>query len=82
MTVTTLDKQGDDTDGNGGDDKRLDDGVTADHLSAIDAAADTDGLKNAYTAAYKAADAVGDKGAIRLFIQHKDARKKALGIKS
>lgn len=70
-----------DNDGNGGGGNRLDEGKTADHLSAIDAAADADSLKAAFGKAWKAAEAAGDKGAQRLFTQHKDARKKALGSK-
>jgi hypothetical protein len=58
----------------------MDEGAAADHLSAIDAAADADSLKRAFGAAWKSAEAAKDKGAMRLFTQHKDARKRALGV--
>lgn len=66
-----------DNDGNG--DSGLSDDVRAMHLTAIDSAPDTETLKDFYKTAYRAAEAVGDKGSLRLFEQHKDARKKALG---
>lgn len=67
-----------DNDGNG-DGAGLSDEVRAMHLAAIDSAPDTETLKDFYKTAYRAAEAVGDKGSLRLFEQHKDARKKALG---
>jgi len=69
-----------DNDGNGG--KRMPEQAAADHLSAIDAAADDQGLLQAYGAAHKAAIEAEDMGALRLFTQHKDSRKKAIGRKS
>lgn len=60
----------------------MDEGALADHLAAIDAAADADSLKKSFGSAWKAAEAANDKGAMRLLTQHKDARKKALGVKS
>ena len=60
----------------------MDESVIADHLAAIDATSDEDSLKTAFAKAWKAAEAANDKGAQRLLIQHKDARKKALGVKS
>jgi hypothetical protein len=60
----------------------MDEGAAADHLAAIDAAEDTESLKRAFSVAWKAAEAANDKGAMRLFTQHKDTRKKALGVKS
>ncbi len=65
---------------NDGNATAMDDGRAADHLAAIDAASDSTSLKNAFRDAYKAAEAAKDKGAMRLFTQHKDARKKALGV--
>lgn len=59
----------------------LDEGIIADHIAAIDASADMDELKRCYQVAYKAADNAKDKGAMRLLIQHKDARKKKLEAK-
>ena len=82
-SILGLAAQDADNDGNGGgSSKGMDEGVIADHLSAIDAAGDVDDLKSAFGAAYKDADAAKDKGAMRLFTQHKDARKKALGRQS
>lgn len=73
-----LAEQGDDSDGNSRG-KRLDENVAADHLAAIDAAADDKELMKVYGAAHKAAVDAEDMGALRLFTQHKDARKKAIG---
>jgi hypothetical protein len=70
-----------DNDGNG-DGSGLSDDVRAMHLTAIDSAPDTETLKDFYKTAYRAAEAVGDKGSLRLFEQHKDARKKALAPQS
>jgi len=66
-----------DNDGNAAGDGLSDD-VRTMHLKAIDTAPDIEALKDFYRTAYKAADAVGDKGSMRLFEQHKDSRKKAL----
>lgn len=49
-----------------------------DHVAAITAAADEDGLKKAYVTAYKAATAANDTEAIAAFTVAKDARKDAL----
>lgn len=68
-----------DNDGNGG--AGLSDDVRELHLKAIDTAPDTECLKDFYKTAYRAAEAVGDHGSLRLFEQHKDARKKALAAK-
>lgn len=80
--VCGLAEQEDDNDGNGSGEKRLDEGAAADHIAAIDAADTEDALKKAFGSAWKAAESAGDKGAMRLFTQHKDARKAALGKKS
>lgn len=69
-----------DMDGNAPE-QGLDEGLIADHLAAIDAAADMDELRRCYQAAYKAADTAKDKGAMRLLMQHKDARKRKLEAK-
>lgn len=71
-----------DDDGNGAGGERMAEGVLADHLAAIDAASDEAGLKRAFAPAWKAAETAKDKGAMRLLTQHKDARKKALGVRS
>jgi hypothetical protein len=78
--VCGIAEQGDDTDGNGG--PRLDENVAADHLAAIDAAENTEALKKTFSVAWKAAEAAGDKGAMRLFGEHKDRRKAALSVKA
>lgn len=66
--------------GSVGTSKGMDEGELADHLAAIDAAADADGLKKAFGSAWKSAG--DDKRAMRLLTQHKDARKKSLGVQS
>lgn len=75
--VCGLAEQGEDTDGNGRG-KRLDEKVAADFIASIDAAGDDKALMNTYAQAHKAAIEAEDMGALRLFTQHKDARKKAL----
>jgi hypothetical protein len=50
----------------------------ADFVSSINAANDEDGLKAAYTTAYKAAQAEEDKEAMSIFTRAKDNRKAAL----
>lgn len=75
-----LAEQGDDTDGNGGG-KRIAEGVAADFLSAIDGARDEKELLRVYGEAHNAAIAAEDMKSLRLFTEHKDARKKALGRK-
>jgi hypothetical protein len=82
LAATGTAAKGQDSDGSGGGTgKRIDEGQAADFLAAIDAAADSETLKAMFGAAWKAAETAGDKGAQRLFTQHKDARKKALGPK-
>lgn len=73
-------EQGDDIDG-GGNGSGMEEGVVADHLAAIDSASDAESLRQIFGTAWKAAEVAKDKGAMRLFTQHKDARKKALGAK-
>jgi len=80
--VCGIAEQGDDNDGNGTDGARMDEKAVADHLAAIDSTADEESLKKAFAKAWKAAEAANDKGAMRLFTQHKDALKKSLGVKS
>jgi hypothetical protein len=70
-----------DNDGNGGGGKRMPEQPAADHLAAIDAAANEQELLQVYGAAHKAAIDAEDMGALRLFTEHKDARKKAIGRK-
>lgn len=79
LAATGMAVKGQDNDGaGGGGEAQLDEGVLADHLAAIDAASDTEGLKGAFSLAWKAAEVAGDKGAMRLLTQHKDARKRGL----
>ena len=69
----------DDDDGSGGGtDNRMDEKKAADHLANIDAAADEPGLLKAFGLAWNAAEDAKDKSAQRLFIQHRDARRKAM----
>lgn len=84
LAATGMAVKGPDDDGRGseGAGKQLPDGVVADHLAAIDAAADEAELKKCFGSAYKLANDAGDNGALRLFTEHKDARKKAMGKKS
>lgn len=82
MAATGLAAKDMDNDGDGGGVAGMDEGVVADHLSNIDAAGDIASLLAAFGPAWKLAEAAKDKGAQRLFMQHKDARKKALGAKS
>lgn len=71
-----------DNDGNGsGTGKQLEEGVAADHLSAIDSASNETELKKAFGPAWTAAEKIGDTASLRKFGEHKDARKKALGLK-
>jgi hypothetical protein len=70
-----------DNDGNSVARGGMDEGALADHLAAIDSA-DADGLKKSFGKAWKEAEAAQDKGAMRLLTQHKDQRKRALGVKS
>lgn len=73
---------GDDNDGNGGaKGGQLADNVVADHLAAIDGAS-KDELQKIFGTAWNAAEKAKDKGAQRTFMEHKDARKLKLGIKS
>jgi hypothetical protein len=78
--VCGIAEQGDDNDGNGKG--GLGEEETTEHLKAIDAAADRDTLQKAFGKAWKAAEAANDRGSMRLFTEHKDTRKKALGVKS
>jgi ERF superfamily protein len=74
----------DDDDGNGarsGSGGQLSEKEATDHLAAIDGAGKDD-LMKVFGVAWNAAEKVKDKGAQRLFIQHRDARKAKLGIKS
>ena len=64
-----------DDDGRGAE--GMDEGARADHIAAIQAAADDAGLKKAFATAYRAADALKDKGAMEAFIAAKNARKGA-----
>jgi hypothetical protein len=56
----------------------LDEAERADHLAAIDAAADLSDLKRAFSTAYAAAKQAGDVDALNDFERAKDARKAAL----
>ncbi len=71
-------EQGDDNDGGGGG-NGMEEKAIADHLAAIEAAADEAELKKAFGEAYKTAQAAKDQRSEATFIKAKDARKKALG---
>ncbi len=71
-------EQGDDNDGAGARDKGMDEGALADHISAMEACADLPSLQKAFGVAYKAAQAIPDKGAMGVLTRSKDARKAAL----
>lgn len=81
LAATGLAAKDQDNDGAGAPSKGMDENAIVDHITAIDAAADADELKAVFRTAWTAASAAKDKGAQRLFTQHKDARKKALEAK-
>lgn len=62
----------------GAEPPKLTEDEVLDHVAAIDAAANEDDLRAAYSTAYKAATALSDADALNTFTQHKDARKEAL----
>ena len=64
-----------DMDGNDQKSGGMDEGEIADHIAAMDAAADLPGLQKAFGVAYKSAEAAKDKGAMRSLIRAKDVRK-------
>lgn len=70
-----------DDDGNGASGQRLDENDYANHLAAIDAAADEKGLMRAFGSAWKAGESINDVSSMRKFGERKEARKKALGLK-
>ena len=67
---------GQDNDG-AGSPKMADQAYVA-HIDNLNNAANADELKRVFAAAYKAAEAAGDKGAMQDFIKAKDARKQAI----
>lgn len=71
-------EQGDDKDGGGGG-KGMEEAAIADHLAAIESAADEASLKTIFAKAYRAAQEAKDQTSERTFIKAKDARRKALG---
>ena len=75
--VCGIAEQGDDNDGAG---EQMEEGAYADHLAAIDGAADEGGLKKAFGAAWKAAETINDMKAMKKFGERKELRKKALGL--
>lgn len=69
----------DDNDGNGaGSGTRMDEQKVADHMAAMDAAADDAGLMKAFGVAWNAAEDLKDKASQQRLIAHRDARRKAL----
>lgn len=79
--VCGIAEQGDDNDGNGSG-GQLDENALADHLSAIDEAADEPSLKKAFAAAWSAAEAINDMKAMKKFGDRKEARKAKLRSRS
>jgi len=77
--ICGVSEHGDDMDGNEPKSAGMDEGTLADHIAAMDAAADLDGLQKAFGVAYTAAGTLKDKGAQKALIRAKDARKAALG---
>ncbi len=72
-------EQGDDNDGNGGGTGgQMDEKVLADHLAAIDAAADEPSLKKAFGTAWTAAEALNDTKTMKKLGDRKEARKAKL----
>lgn len=72
-------EQNDDNDGGGGG--GMDERALADHIAAIDAAADTKELMGAFSKAWKAAEDVNDIRAMKKLGDRKESKKKALGSK-
>ena len=71
-----------DDDGNGaGGRVGMDEETLAVHLKSIDEAKDGEVLKGAFGTAWKAAEKLDDRAAMRLLGEHKDRRKAELGIK-
>jgi hypothetical protein len=68
-------------DNDGNDDVRMNENEYAVHLKAIDAASDEKSLMSAFGKAWKSAEQDNDIRAMRRFGEHKEARKKALGLK-
>ena len=66
-----------DDDGNGAG-KRVNDQAYVAHMDNIENSNDESELKRCFGAAYKEAEAIGDKSAMNKYIEAKDARKKAI----
>jgi len=79
LAATGMAVKGQDDDGAGG--PKMDEGKLADHLAAIDEAADDDSLRKAFGKAMHDAQKAGDIGAQRKITDAKDNRKNELGIK-
>lgn len=60
---------------------KLEETLLADHKAAIEAADTLEALKTAYTAAYRAAEALKDSHAMAILTDVKDARKEQLTVK-
>lgn len=67
--------------GTGSEPPKVDKKALADHKAAIEAAESLDALKTAYTAAYRAAEALKDSHAMAILADVKDARKEQLTMK-
>ncbi|MFA7279567.1 MAG: ERF family protein [Sterolibacterium sp.] len=71
-------EQGDDKDGGRPPQGGMDEGQIADFIAAFDAAEDLQTLQDAFSKAYKAAQAEKDQAAMRTLTRAKDARKAAM----
>lgn len=78
--VCGIAEQDDDSDGGLGTAK-MDEGVIADHLAAIDGAADEKSLMSAFGKAWKAAESLNDMATMKKFGERKEARKAKLNLK-
>ena len=85
MAATGLAARDMDNDGRGaggGSEGQMDEKAVVDFMASIDGSGSAEELKKNFGAAWNAAEKVKDKGAQRVFTQHKDARKKSLGVQS
>jgi hypothetical protein len=78
--VCGIAEQDEDNDGGLGVAK-MDEGVLADHLAAIDGAADEKSLMSAFGKAWKAAETLNDMATMKKFGDRKEERKAKLGLK-
>lgn len=73
FNVATADDNDGNRSGNGG--TKMEEGILADHLSAIEASSDEQSLMRAFGKAWNAAEELKDKDAQRRLTQHRDAQR-------